>query len=74
MGNRHVVALTGAAGRLLRTPPERLAQVADVTRVGRDAKGELHHGGNPAAGSQLASELENLTRSAAIVAALFPLT
>ena len=56
VGNCRVVALAGAARRLLRTPPERLAQAADVTRVVQDAKGELNDGGNPAAGPQLASE------------------
>jgi hypothetical protein len=56
MDNCRFVALASAAGKFLRTPPERWAQAADVTRVERDAKNELNHGRDPAAGPELASE------------------
>jgi hypothetical protein len=51
-----LVALAGAAGGLLRTPPQGLAQAADVTRVVRDAKFRSKHSGNPTTSPELPSE------------------
>jgi hypothetical protein len=48
LGTGRFVALTGATGRLLRTPSERLAQATHMAWVRGDAKLRAHNGRNPA--------------------------
>ena len=48
--------MAGTARRLLRTPTDGFAQAADMARMIPDAKFQLHHGGDPATGPELAPE------------------
>jgi len=55
-GNRRLVALAGPPGRLLRAPPEGLAEAADMTGMIGDAKFQANDGGDASTGPQLSTE------------------
>jgi hypothetical protein len=49
VGDRHLIALTGAPGRFVRAPADRLEHAAHLGWMVGDPKFETNHGGHPAA-------------------------